>query len=564
MASRSELERLLISLDTNVQGFRDEMRDHEQTIQRSTGNIERSLQGFRRNVMSSFKGIGGALAAAFSAQQVSQFVGETGKAAEEIQRQSEALGASAEEIQTLTYTFNQFELGSDDVADALSTLTDRAQEAKDGTKSFVEDFQLVGVTVDDLRGKRPVELFRLLAERISQIEDPGKRTTAAVRIFGDELGRRLNPLLREGSEALDEYAQELRDAGGVMEDDVVKGAAATQKAFRELRDKGVKALRASVAELMVDLGEFANMDMGLTRIEKLERKLRELDETIGDVETPGTESFPIQQQRRRETEAELFAARHAERLAESAREAQARSRERRRRREQSERESQLQPFSVTETGELDTMPPASEIRSARDALDNIAVSAERMSGAAQLGEIAKDELQELPELSESITAQIDQQFAQLGDSMGQSLLDATTRAMMGMETEWDETLERMAKRAAASAIFSALGSVGGPIGAIAGFLGFGERASGGPVMTGQTIIGGEKRPELFTAHSAGHIEPRVPQSGKGDLHVHVDARNSTSPAQVEEAARRAVMEAVRISNANMMSTLRNQNRPSMS
>lgn len=58
------------------------------------------------------------------------------------------------------------------------------------------------------------------------------------------------------------------------------------------------------------------------------------------------------------------------------------------------------------------------------------------------------------------------------------------------------------------------GGVGGLIGSLIGSFG-GARAGGGPVSPGRAYLVGEKRPELFVPNSAGRIVPRVPDAVSG-------------------------------------------------
>ena len=64
--------------------------------------------------------------------------------------------------------------------------------------------------------------------------------------------------------------------------------------------------------------------------------------------------------------------------------------------------------------------------------------------------------------------------------------------------------------------------IGGPIGAIAGFLS-GGRANGGTVMGGRSYVVGERGPELFTPGRTGSIAPNSAIGGDTSVVVNVDA-----------------------------------------
>ena len=235
--------------------------------------IRSSLNRMER-FSSQAKTIFGAAAAALASTAIVSKIVDTAKALEEVRRQAEALGTSAESIQELTQTFREFQLDSNDVADALGTLADRAKDAEEGTKSFIDDFALLGVSVDDLRNKRPEELFRLVAERVAEIEDPTRRTAGIVRIFGDDLGRKLNPLLLQGARGLDTYAEKWHALGLIVDEDGVDKTAQASEAIRDM-DRAVTSLSLNLTEALAPaisrLAENFNDLITTTELERIAR-----------------------------------------------------------------------------------------------------------------------------------------------------------------------------------------------------------------------------------------------------------------------------------------------------
>lgn len=234
-------EDLLVRIDATTEQLRREMRRGDQQVAQSSSKINRSLRrvdgGFRRlnrtvgmatRAMGLFGvSIGGA-AFIRSADQAL-------KSVQEIERSALALGETTDSIQELAYAFGQFNLEQDDVNDALNTLADRAQDAVDGTQGMIDDFGLLGVTVDDLRGKSPGELFDTIAEAVAGIEDPTARSAAVVRTFGDDLGRKLIPLLMEGADGLKAYRDEAHDLNAVLGQDTVRAGSDAARELAKVR-----------------------------------------------------------------------------------------------------------------------------------------------------------------------------------------------------------------------------------------------------------------------------------------------------------------------------------------
>lgn len=171
-----------------------------------------------------FEEMGAAAVAAAAALSVSlvDMAEDAAYSAVASQQLADTVGTTAQTIQELGFAAGRFGGDMDDVADALITLADRAEDAKGGMQSSIDDFALVGIAVDDLRDKDPVGLFEAFAEGVAQTEDAGKRSAAIARILGDDLGRRLAPLLLRGRDGLRAFREEARELGVVAGPEAVK------------------------------------------------------------------------------------------------------------------------------------------------------------------------------------------------------------------------------------------------------------------------------------------------------------------------------------------------------
>lgn len=234
-------EQLLVRIDATTEQLRRELKRADETVAKSTGKIDRAMKtvdktfaGFNKTVSRAVKGLG-ALGLVMSGGALLRGAEAALDKMLKVQRSAEALGDSTKAIQELIYTFGQFDLESKDVSDALNTLSDRAKDAEQGTQSYIQDFKLLGVTVDDLRGKRPSQLFETMAAAVAQINDPTTRAAAVVRIFGDDLGNKLLPLLMKGREGLDGYRKEAEKFNIIVGEKQVKAAADAAEQLKKVR-----------------------------------------------------------------------------------------------------------------------------------------------------------------------------------------------------------------------------------------------------------------------------------------------------------------------------------------
>lgn len=169
-----------------------------------------------------------------------------GEQAEMTKRNAAALSLSTDAYQELSYAIERTGGDARDMSDLLQQLSDYSLEAASGTETYVEAFGLLGLGVDDLRGKRPDELFDLVADGIARTTDPTKRLAAASRLLGDDVAKKMLPLLIRGSEGIGELRREAHTLGLVLNEEAIAEASAFAEESRKL-DGTLRGLRNTLA-----------------------------------------------------------------------------------------------------------------------------------------------------------------------------------------------------------------------------------------------------------------------------------------------------------------------------
>jgi hypothetical protein len=159
--------------------------------------------------------LGKTIAAGFAFEGIASFVGETVRLGNEIRKAADQIGATTDEIQSLDFVFQSVGLNTDDVADALGTLQEKAMDAADGTDSAVDAFKKLGVEYKNSSGelKSGVELFEEVADGLMRLENDSERTGIALTLLEDP-GRRLVPIMKNGSEGIRQLRNEVGELGG--------------------------------------------------------------------------------------------------------------------------------------------------------------------------------------------------------------------------------------------------------------------------------------------------------------------------------------------------------------
>jgi hypothetical protein len=179
------------------------------------------------------------------------------KFGEEMQRISDGLGVNVEALQEYKAAFDVLGGSTDDLTDTLTTLTDRATAALEGSSTYAKEFNRIGIAVKELKGLKPEEIFELYLERAAKTNDVNKVTTASVRLLGDDLGRRLMPALVNAQGEMGNLRKAARDLGLVLEADLIKRLKDAQIQFRQAEFISRGFVRRLGAEIVPALSKYA-------------------------------------------------------------------------------------------------------------------------------------------------------------------------------------------------------------------------------------------------------------------------------------------------------------------
>ena len=206
-------------------GIKADTKDLE-AVEKGLVNLKAAaadFAGFAAKVTAGLLGIAGA------ATLVTR---ETSAYAEEVDRSAAAFGIASDEYQRLRFGFQSLGASSDDLADALGTMTDRATDAMEGAETYKREFQRLGISIDELRDKNPAELFELWADAAQNAEDRNAAVVSGVRLLGDDLGRRLARGIFDATTGFKEYGRIAQAAGLIMDESQIKKAREAQSEFR--------------------------------------------------------------------------------------------------------------------------------------------------------------------------------------------------------------------------------------------------------------------------------------------------------------------------------------------
>jgi len=197
--------------------------------------------------------IGGMLTAAFSFRSAVGAMQDLIKQGTEFRDLSQRIGVSAQKLQEWAYAAEQTGASANDITIAVRYLRVAIAQALAGPESdAAAAFDRMGITLDDLRLKKPEEIFDQLAVSMKEIPDSAQLTADAMRLLGRSADA-LMPAMRGGFDAM---AKDARRFGLIMQDGIVNRLGRMGDAMTTLRWKW-RAFKSELVE---------------TEVEKIERK----------------------------------------------------------------------------------------------------------------------------------------------------------------------------------------------------------------------------------------------------------------------------------------------------
>lgn len=235
-----------IGVDVDGEGAMDRVNDKLESIKQAAKGLATVLSG-----TAIAYGATGAAAGAAAANFAEY--------SEEVVRNAQSLGMATSKYQQFRFAFKNLNASVDDMMDAFSTVTDRAQDAlTGGSKEYRRQFQRLGITMDQLRNKEPGAIFETYMANAQEVVSRTDSVTSAVRLFGDDLGRRIMPALTSATESFTQLMDRGTRMGVVMEDEVLEKGRRVRMQWRALRG-GVNALYRQIGfELLPIFADFVN------------------------------------------------------------------------------------------------------------------------------------------------------------------------------------------------------------------------------------------------------------------------------------------------------------------
>lgn len=182
---------------------------------------------------------------------------EAAEGAKEIETFASITGQSEQQVQQMQYASEKLGVSYDRVRDSLKEITNKMQEAENGSADTAAAFDKLKVSLRGQNGelRDAQDVFLDVIDALGNVENQSERDALAMDLMS-ESAQELNPMIEAGRETIQQYAQAASDMGLVLEEDELKALTDVQSAFYDLEQQQKATKNQLAAEFAPYLTSF--------------------------------------------------------------------------------------------------------------------------------------------------------------------------------------------------------------------------------------------------------------------------------------------------------------------
>lgn len=214
-----------------------------------------------------------------------------------VKKLSGITGATAKETSELLAVANYMGVAMEDSAGAFAKFSKNVGVAKEKMevaraegKLGTDIFSKLGYTLEDIKGKNTVEVFKMIQERLRGMKDGAEKTRVEMELFG-RTGYQMHAMLNMSAEQMDKVAERAKAMGLIIDDETAAKSAKLNRELKDLENTG-KRLAVSIGHELVPV--FNDYAKGVLDVAKeFESMTAEQKEAIGGIVKFGAEAGAV-------------------------------------------------------------------------------------------------------------------------------------------------------------------------------------------------------------------------------------------------------------------------------
>lgn len=190
---------------------------------------------------------------------------EAGAYSKEVRRLASITGQSREDVIAFTYAAEKMDVSYDRISDSLKEITNKMQEAQNGSEDTAAAFNRLGISIEDSEGnlRSSMDVFLDTIDALGNIKNQADRDALAMDLMSEE-ARELNPIIEKGSQELESYAQAAKNTGKVLTEDALIALEAVDDQVQRLQTSQESLKNQMASEFAPYLEEFYGKATNLT------------------------------------------------------------------------------------------------------------------------------------------------------------------------------------------------------------------------------------------------------------------------------------------------------------
>lgn len=188
----SNLGSLVVSLEANIAKYTSDMGKAAAIAEQRMAQIDKTLN----IVKSSMQALGAAALVGLTMEKVKSKIESAISSAAGLQELSERTGAAVEGLSGLASVAKLSGTDTEALATGLQKLSKSMNDAAHGGAANSEAFRAIGISTDELKGKKPDEMFLMIANRLATYSDGVGKTSVAQQLLGKS-GANLLPVMKD-------------------------------------------------------------------------------------------------------------------------------------------------------------------------------------------------------------------------------------------------------------------------------------------------------------------------------------------------------------------------------
>lgn len=227
-------EAAVASTEREIGNYSDELKNLDKNSEQAGEGLDKLAKRITTGVAVAITALGAAAVA--TGKKLWDMANETAKAGDEIDKQSQKLGISAENYQKLSYAMERCGADVDDFRKGATNISKTLAEVQDGADESATAIGELGVSLKKtdgtMRSTEDVLLDTIAA--LADMDDETERNAAANKIFGKSY-QELAPLLNSGADGIRDLMDEAEEYGMVMSNEAVAASAAFEDSLTRLK-----------------------------------------------------------------------------------------------------------------------------------------------------------------------------------------------------------------------------------------------------------------------------------------------------------------------------------------